>query len=111
MHVLAKLTSMTNIGALNIITLDKRESLERRHSILTRVSKPLVPEINVGGNMQGGGWITMRGARKRVEIPFTIAAKDHATSLQVLHRKTKRVKLNRATIVTSKLANREKIAN
>jgi hypothetical protein len=72
-----------------------------------------VPEVSGGGGEHGGGggWSTTRTARKRVEIPFTIAAKDHATSLQVLHRKTKSVKLNRTRIVASKFANRQKIAN
>jgi hypothetical protein len=73
----------------------------------------LVPEVSGGGGEHGGGggWSTTRTARKRVEIPLTIAAKDHATSLQVLHRKTKSVKLNRTRIVASKFANRQKIAN
>jgi hypothetical protein len=87
---------MTDMRPPQFITLDKRKTLERRHSIVTRMTKSLVPEIGVGGDKHGGGgWCSTRGARKRVEIPFTIAAKDHTTSLQVLHRKTKRVKLNR----------------
>ena len=53
----------------------------------------------------------MRGARKHVEISFTVAAKDHATILQVLHRKTKIIKLNRTKIVTSKFMDRQKIWN
>jgi hypothetical protein len=79
---------------------------------MTRMTKPLMPEVNSGsGGGHGGGRRTMRGAGKRVEIPFTIAAKDHATSLQDLHRKTKSFKLNRTVVVTSKFVNRRKIAN
>jgi hypothetical protein len=54
---------------------------------VTGVTKAVMQEVDVGGGEQGGGWSTARGARKHVEIPFTIAAKDHAMSLQVLHRK------------------------
>jgi hypothetical protein len=66
----------------------------------------MMPEVDVGGGEQGGGWSTARRARKRVEIPFTIAAKDHATSLQVLHRKTTSVKFNGTKIATGELTNR-----
>jgi hypothetical protein len=50
------------------------------------------------------GWRTVRGARNLVEILFSIVVKDRVTSLHVLHKKIKGVKLNRTTIVTSKLA-------
>jgi hypothetical protein len=60
-----------------------------------------------GGGEHGGGRCTVRGARKCVEIPFTIAAKDHAMSLQVLHRKTKSVKLDRTKVITSKFVDEE----
>jgi hypothetical protein len=70
-----------------------------------------MPEVDVNGCEQGGGWSTVQRARKRVEIPLTIAAKDHATSLQVLHRKTASVKFNRKKKFTCELANREKIVN
>ena len=78
---------------------------------MTRVSKSAVPEISGGGGEHGGRWCTTWGAGKRVEIPFTVAAKDHTTSLQVLHRKTKSVKLNRTKIISSKFADRQKISN
>jgi hypothetical protein len=105
----AKLACMTYGGAPSFITLNERKLLENRHGIATEVSKSLVPEISSGGvgGEHGGGRRTVRGARKRVEIPFTIAAKDHATSLQVLHRKTKSVKLDRTKVITSKFADGE----
>jgi hypothetical protein len=71
----------------------------------------MMPEVDVGGGEQDSGWSTVRRARKRVEIPFTIAAKDHAASLQILHRKTSSVKFNRTKIVMGELMNREQIAN
>jgi hypothetical protein len=99
----AKLACMTYRAAPSFTTLNERELLENQHGIATGVSKSLVPEISSGG----GGRRTVRGARKRVEIPFTIAAKDHATSLQVLHRKTKSVKLDRTKVISSKFADGE----
>jgi hypothetical protein len=48
---------------------------------------------------------------KSVEISVTIAAKNHAMGLQVLHRKTKGIKLNGTKIATGKLANREQITD
>ena len=103
----AKLTSVTHMRPPNFITLDKRTFLESRHYILTGVSKSLVSEVSGGGDEHGGGWCTMRGAGKRVEVAFTVAAKDHSTSLQVLHRETKGVKLNGTEIVSSKFSNRK----
>jgi hypothetical protein len=85
--------------------------LKVRHGVLTGVTKSMMPEVNVGGGKQGGVWSTARRAQKRVELPFTIAAKDHTMSLQVLHRKPASVKFNRTKIVTGELTNREQIAN
>jgi hypothetical protein len=75
---------MTYRGAPSFITLNERKPLENRHGIVTGVSKSLVPEISSGGSggEHGGGRRTVRGARKCVEIAFTIAAQDHATGLQ-----------------------------
>jgi hypothetical protein len=70
-----------------------------------------MPEVDVGGREQGGVWSTARGAQKCVEIPFTIAAKDPTTCLQVLHIKTMSIKFNRTRIVTCKLTTEEQIAN
>jgi hypothetical protein len=100
---------MTYRGAPSFITLNERKLPENRHGIATGVSKPLVLEISIGGGggEHGGGRRTVRGARKCVEIPFTIAAKDHAMSLQVLHRKTKSIKLYRTKVMSSKFADGE----
>jgi hypothetical protein len=51
------------------------------------------------------------GAGKGVEFSITIAMKNHATGLQVLHRETKGVKLNGTTIIASKFVNGKQIAN
>jgi hypothetical protein len=85
---------------------------------MSRMTKTLMPEIFRGGDQQGGGGrmavTTMAvedGARESVEIFVTIATKDHTTGLQVLHRETKGVKLNSASIIASKFANRKQITN
>jgi len=46
-----------------------------------------------------GGW-------NGVEIPATIAAKNHGLGLQILNREAKSVKLNGTVIIASKLSNR-----
>jgi hypothetical protein len=46
-----------------------------------------------------------------VQSPGAIAPDDHVPSLQILHRTTSRVKLNRAIVVDSKLANGNNIFN
>jgi hypothetical protein len=67
----------------------------------------LVPQVGGYGGEHGGGWHPASGgAGKGVEVPITIAAKDHATGLQILHRETKGVKLNGREIIMCKLANR-----
>lgn len=57
---------------------------------------------------------TVRSERRRgrhgrksdgVEVSRTIAAKSHGAGAKILHRKAKRVKLNRTIIVASELAN------
>ena len=53
----------------------------------------------------GGGEVGMWRGRDGVEAVGTIGAKNHASGLQVLNRKTKRVKFDSAMVVTSELAN------
>jgi hypothetical protein len=54
-----------------------------------------MPQNYSGGGEHGGGVAHDEGCQKLVDILFTIAVKDHVTSLQVPHRKTKGVKLNK----------------
>jgi hypothetical protein len=66
-----------------------------------------MPQISGDGGEHGSGRHPASGeVEKSVEIPITIAAKDHATGLQILHRETKGVKLNGREIIMCKLANR-----
>ena len=51
------------------------------------MTKMMMPERGRGGEAAGGRW---RGG-DGVEIPATIAAKNHASRLQVLDRKTQSV--------------------
>jgi hypothetical protein len=46
-----------------------------------------------------------------VEVSIAIAMKNHMSGLEVLDRKTKSVKFNGTTIITSELSNRKKISN
>ena len=48
---------------------------------------------------------------KRVQRPRAIAPDDHVPRLKILHRTTSQVKLNRAIVIESKLANGNKILN
>ena len=63
------------------------------------MTKTMMPEV--GGDGEVGLW---RG-RDGVEAVGAIGAKNHASGLQVLNRKTKRVKFDSAMVVTSELAN------
>jgi hypothetical protein len=71
-----------------------------------------VPQISRSGGEKGnGGRRAQRCTRKGVEVPVTIATKNLSMGLQVLHRETKGVKLNRTMIILSKLANRKQFTN
>ena len=48
---------------------------------------------------------------KREQRPRAIAPDDHIPRLKILHRTTSHVKLNRAIVIESKLANENKILN
>ena len=48
---------------------------------------------------------------KGVKGPRAIASKEGTPRSQILHSKTRRVKLDRAGVVSSKLANRKKVVN
>ena len=63
------------------------------------MTKTMMPQVG------GGGKVGMWRGRDGVEAIRTIGAKNHASGLQVLNRKTKRVKFDSAMVVTSELAN------
>ena len=51
------------------------------------------------------------GRREGVEVASTIAAKHHASTRNILDRKTKSVKLNGTVVVTSKLTHGKEVTN
>ena len=55
--------------------------------------------------VDGGGEVGLGSGRDGVEAVGAIRAENHASGLQVLDKKTKRVKFASAIVVTSKLAN------
>ena len=63
------------------------------------MTKTMVPEVG------GGGEVCLGRGRDGVEAVRAIRAENHASGLQILDRKTKRVKFDSAIVVTSKLAN------
>jgi hypothetical protein len=76
--------------------------------VVTRVTEAMMPNIVRGG---GCGEIMGRRVLKRIKLPRTIASKKLTPRKKVLHRKTKRVKIDRAIIISSELADRDKILN
>jgi hypothetical protein len=74
---------------------------ELGQSFMARMTETMVPQGGGGLDDQGLSWRKVQG----VQGPRAIAPDDHVLSLQILHRTTSRVKLNKAIIVDSKLAN------
>jgi hypothetical protein len=64
------------------------------------MTKAVVPQSS--GHRHSGKGRCAGGWGKRVEVVRTIAPGDHAWSLEILHKKAKRVKFNRTIIVGSK---------
>jgi hypothetical protein len=71
------------------------------------MSEPLVPEVPANGGESC--WNGCPGAEERVQITITIGAKKKGLGSEVLHGKTKRVKLDGYIIVASELSNRYKV--
>jgi hypothetical protein len=75
---------------------------------MTGMTEATVPCIMSGG---GGSESTGHWALESVKLPRTVTPKKLTPSKKVLHRETKRVKINRTVITSSKLMNRDKIFN
>jgi hypothetical protein len=76
--------------------------------VVTRVTEATMPNI-----MRSGGCGESTGHRvlERIKLSHTIASKKLTPGKKVLHRKTKRVKIDRAIIISSELTDGEKILN
>jgi hypothetical protein len=74
-------------------------------SVMTEVTMPSI--------MGGGGGSESTGCRalESVKLPRTVTPKKLMLSKKVLHRETKRVKIDGAIIISSKLTNRDNIFN
>jgi hypothetical protein len=77
-------------------------------SVMTGMTEATVPCIMSGG---GGSETTRRQALESVKLPRTVTPKKFTPSKKVLHRETKRVKIDRIVIISSKLTKRDKIFN
>jgi hypothetical protein len=76
--------------------------------IVTGVTEATMPNIVRGG---GCGESTGHRVLKRIKLPRTIASKKFTPRKKVPHRKTKRIKIDGAIIISSELTNRDKIFN
>jgi hypothetical protein len=75
---------------------------------MTRVTEATMPNI-----VRGGGCGESTGCRvlERIKLPRTIASKKFKPRKKIPHRKTKRIKIDGAIIISSELTNRDKIFN
>ena len=76
-------------------------------SIMAGMTETTVPHVVRGGERGEGA--RRRRTCERVELPRTIAPKDLAPGMKVLHRETKRVKNDDAMIISSELTNGNKV--
>jgi hypothetical protein len=76
--------------------------------IVTGVTEATMPTI-----VRGGGCDESTGPRvlKRIKLPRTIASKKFTPRKKVPHRKIRRIKIDEEIIISSELANRDKIFN
>ena len=98
-----KLACMTYVVGIIFITRNDTGTNEFGQSFTPKMTETAMPK---GGECSeerrgvGGGCI------ERVEVTGAIAPGDHVPGLQILHRKAKGIKLNRAIIVGGKATNR-----
>jgi hypothetical protein len=77
-------------------------------SVMTGMTEATVPCIMSGGS---GSESMGRQVLESVKLSHTVTPKKFTPSKKVLHRETKRVKIDRTVIISSKLMNRDKIFN
>ena len=91
----AKLTRMTQ-QLLYFITADGRITTKNVNGGGAGMTKTVMPEV--GGDGNAGVWSGTR-SREGVKVTNTIAAKYHASGRDILDRKIKSVKFDRAIVV------------
>jgi hypothetical protein len=74
---------------------------------MTDVTEAAMPEGGRRCNSEGGGAGGAGGCwrEERVKVTRAIAPGDHALCLKVLHRETKRIKLNGTVIISGETTN------
>jgi hypothetical protein len=75
---------------------------------MTGVTEATMPNIVRGG---GCGESMGRRVLERIKLPRTIASKKFTPRKQIPHRKTKRIKIDGAIIISSELTNRDNFFN
>jgi hypothetical protein len=106
--MMAKLARMTDMVDIIFITRNDTGANKFGQSFTTKVTETVMPK--------GGGCSDERGGAggrciEWVEVTGAIAPSDHIPGLQILHRKTKWIKLNGAVIVGGKTMNGNQILN
>ena len=80
--------------------------------VVAGMAKTSVPQVSTMNDEGGGGggrlWATFGDG---VEVARTIAAHDWGPRTKILHKKTKRVKLDSHMIIDGKLTNRDEVFN
>ena len=97
----AKLTRMTQ-QVLYFITADGCIMTKNVNGGRAGMTKTVM--LEVGGDGIAGVW-SGRCSREGVKITNTIAAKHHASGQDILDRKIKSIKFNRAIVIPSELTN------
>ena len=73
--------------------------------MMARMSKTAMPKVGGGG---GEEVLSLGWNAESVEGAGAIASKKYGLGEEILHRKTKRIKLDRAKVIHGELANRYK---
>ena len=101
----AELIDMTNMISVALITGNSIGINELGQCLMTDMTKAAMLEGGGGcGRSEGGsaGWCWWK---ERIEVTRAIAPSDHAPCLEVLHRKAKRIKLDRTVIIGGETTN------
>jgi hypothetical protein len=98
---------MTDVMNIIFITRNDTRTNEFGQRFTPKMTETVMPKGGgCGKECRAGGW-----CRERVDVTRTIAPGDHVPSSQILHRKTKRIKLDGTIIVGGKTTNRNQVLN
>jgi hypothetical protein len=109
--VTPNLTSMTDGITSNVITTDDRSTSEFGQSLMSRIAKAAMPSSGEDSGNEGTGHRGTCWSSEGVEGLGAIVPCDHAPGMKILHRKAKRVKLDRTIVIIIKLTNKNKVLN